>query len=120
MWMLNCDNSTVLRIILLIKNILNIIKIAVPILLILMCMLDITKLVASSNLDKSSKTYKKIGDRILAAMVFFLVPTFVDMTIQLFHIGNLSSSTCWINADKKIIAKAEERARDFLEKGVWK
>lgn len=107
--MLNCDNSTVLRIILLVKDILNILKIAVPILLIVMCMLDIVKLVAASNLDKSSNTFKKVGNRILAAFVFFLVPTLVDIALQLVNVGSITVSTCWINANKNIIAKLQKQ-----------
>lgn len=106
--MLNCDNSAILRMILMAKDFMNIIRIAVPVLLILMAMLDIFKLVMSS-MDKISNTWKKVGNRIIAAVVVFLVPTCINITLNVLEMGSLTASTCWVNANKEMVLALQEQ-----------
>lgn len=106
--MLSCDSSAILRIILMVKDIINIIHILVPVLLILMCMLDVFKLVMSS-MDKNSNTFKKIGNRVLAAVVVFLVPALMDIVLNTLEVGSITASTCWVNANKQMVKALQEQ-----------
>jgi len=69
----------------LIKEILNIIRIIVPIGLILMTTLDISKKVINPD-DKDGG--KKIMIRAIAALIVFLVPTIISITFKIIDWSN--------------------------------
>ena len=83
-----------------IKSALGIIRIVVPIALIVLTTLDVSKKVLNPE-DKDAQ--KKIMIRAIAALLVFLTPTLIDLTMDLLG-GNTSSglSACWSNA-KSII-----------------
>ena len=74
----------------LIKEVLNIVRIVVPIALIAMTTLDITKNVINPD-DKDGQ--KKIMTRAIAALIVFLVPTFIKLTFIVIDWGSNSSGT---------------------------
>lgn len=92
--------STVFKII---KICLNVIRIAVPIILILMTVLDVSKNVINAE-EKDSM--KKIGTRLIAAVIVFLVPTIVNIIMGLVDVAlgqgasnpGTSLSDCWKNS----------------------
>lgn len=100
-----------------VKNILNIIKIFVPVLLIIACMIEITKIIAG-DVEKQAENKKKIINKILAAIVVFLVPTFVNMIMNYLAGTDIESTSCWKNANQEYITKLkaqeEEIAKDIL------
>lgn len=63
----------------LVGKFLNIIHIAVPILLIVLVSLDLAKAVISQDDEMISHAVHSIKNRVIAALLVFLVPTFVDM-----------------------------------------
>lgn len=65
-----------------IKWVMNIMKIAVPIILIVLCALDFSQVVLTGDQDAMKKATSKVVKRALAALGFFLVPTIVNMTIN--------------------------------------
>ena len=86
----------------LIKLCLNIIRFVVPMGLIFMTVLDVSKNVINPE-EKSSM--KKIGNRVIAAIIVFLIPTIVNLVIGLVDIalpnrGNDGGSlkSCWDSA----------------------
>lgn len=86
----------------LIKEVLNIVRILVPIALIAMTTIDITKNVINPD-DKDGQ--KKIMIRAIAALIVFLVPTLIRLSFKLIDWGrnvdgtydNAESglSSCW-------------------------
>ena len=74
----------------LIKEILNIVRIVVPIALIAMTTIDITKNVINPD-DKDGQ--KKIMTRAIAALVVFLVPTIIRLSFVLIDWGRGTSGT---------------------------
>ncbi len=82
-----------------IKTVLNILRIVVPIILIVMTTLDITKKVINPE-DKDGQ--KKIMTRAIAALIVFLVPTIINLTLRVIDWGtgrdvnaDAGLSACW-------------------------
>lgn len=129
--MFNCDNSTVLKVVLLIKNIIDLIKIFGPILLIIWIIIDIVKLVSGDMEDeKVKKTKKRIINRFIAVIAIFIIPIIINNTMTSLGKENVESTTCWVNANEKYIEKkkneeekldeakikADKEARELTEK----
>lgn len=96
------DDKGLVPVFRIIKMCLNVIRIAVPIILIVMTVLDISKNVINID-DKVSM--KKIGTRIISAIIVFLVPTIVNIVLGLVDVAlgsgtnnNTSLSDCWNKA----------------------
>lgn len=95
-----CDDLDILKMILLGKNFLDVARILVPVILIVVMTIDIMKVVL--NPVKESKGITKIViNRLSAAVAFFLVFTFVDITMSLTGEpdNTTTNSSCWINAN---------------------
>ena len=99
------DGSGMITVFKIIKTCLNVVRIAVPIILIVMTVLDISKNVINPD-EKDSMG--KIGNRIIAAVIVFLVPTIVNLVVKIADValGNNSASSenslidCWTKATK--------------------
>ena len=107
-----CDTVGFLRIMYFIKLFLNIIRFVVPIIVIFMIILDLVRNVINPN-DKEGM--KKIINRVVAAIVIFLVPTFINLVVYLISYIELASdsntdfktSRCYTNATSACIEKIE-------------
>ena len=95
-----CENPNILRVILFIKTLLNIVKFMIPMGLIIMVSLDISKGVISG--EDFLKGLKIVGNKILAAMIIFLLPTIVNFVMG-FVDANTSYESCWVNANSNTI-----------------
>ena len=62
---------------------LTIFKIVIPVLLVVMGMLDLGKVIISSNEDENKKGIGKFVKRILAAIIIFFLPTIVTYIFSL-------------------------------------
>lgn len=80
----------------LINSIMKWIRILVPLLLIVFGILDFSKAVFSSNEDNMKKIREKFIKRIVAAVLVFLVPIFVNLILDLASTvwSNINSDTC--------------------------
>ena len=76
----------------LLQKLLNYIKIAGPILVVLLSALDFIKAVASSEEDAFKKAQSRLVIRLVAALALFLVPTFVELLLGL--INGINDPTC--------------------------
>lgn len=87
-----CNRCGVQGIFNVIKEILNIIRIIVPIALIVMTTIDVTKKVINPE-DKDGQ--KKIMTRAIAALIVFLIPTFIRITFKVIDwgLGNTGTGT---------------------------
>ena len=103
-----CDQDFV-AILRIVRWVVNIICFAVPIILIILCILDIDKIVPAGNLDEKLKkeTLDKIVTRIVFAVIIFLVPTIVGLLFKLIPVAdadknvNIQGATwsdCWKEA----------------------
>ena len=75
----------VIKVLNLIVKILNIVRFAVPILLIVLSMIDVCKLIIDPDQEKNIK--KKLSDRLFAAIIVFLVPTLVNLVMNIVDVG---------------------------------
>ena len=100
----NEDFVAILRIV---RWVVNIICFAVPIILIILCILDIAKIVTAGNIDDKLK--KEVSDRIVTRIIFsvviFLVPTIVGLLFKFVPVDTSESTLdgatwkdCWDEA----------------------
>lgn len=98
-----CGQCRVLKIVALVKEILNIIRIVVPIGLIAMTSLDVFKKVLNPE-DKEGQ--KKILTRVIVAVLVFLTPAIINIFLSVIDkVSNHNASaawnnSCWTNATK--------------------
>lgn len=114
-----CVEPDFLRIIYFIKIIINVIFIIVPIGVIVMGLIDLSKSTISSNEEEQKKKSKLFLKRIISAVLVFAVPWIVNVIMGL--LGELTSNVnladCWNNAnsekinDLTTIATNEERLK---------
>ena len=104
-----CENSSILSMLLLVKNFLNLLTIIVPIVLILYTMLDLIK----NQIDVDKKYLKVIGKRFIYAILIFLVPTIINLIVNNIDEGN-KYLTCYKEATIENIKYY--RAREEAEK----
>ena len=95
-----------------IKEILNIILIVIPIILILMGTIDITKAIINQNEQK--KIISKSIKRIMYGIIIFFVPLIVNYTTSLVG-SNLNSNNLWNQANKETVKNLEALKKVELE-----
>ena len=91
-----CSDPDIMHIISVFKTLLNIARIAVPVILIIFIMIDIVKTIASGDVD-TKKLSKSIIKRIIAAVVVFLIfpiGNFVLQNLPVSDDGYLSCYNC--------------------------
>jgi len=80
-----------------IQDIINIIKIAVPILLIIFGMLDFGKGIFSMDENEMKKSQSKFMKRVIVAVAFFMIPTFIGVILNIASkIWDIDPSLCGI------------------------
>lgn len=106
----NCGGSGFLKVLLFIKEIMDIIFIIVPIGLIIMMLIDLSKTVMAGNAEEMKKVSKIVVKRIVYAVVLFAVPTIVSIfNILLGELSTNSYATCLaMSSDKETLARLEE------------
>ena len=104
-----CDNADVLSVMRIVRIVINIIRIAIPIILMIVIMMDIVRAIMDD--DKELNTiFPLIVKRLILAIIIFLVPTFVNIIVHV-SVGNETTYlSCIENAtDDKI---QDLRSRD--------
>ena len=106
-----CNTSGVLRIMYLIKTLINVIRFIVPIILIIMLIYDLPNNVIKPN-EKDG--INKIVKRVVAAVIVFIVPTVVSLVISLIDYAlengddtNYKLTSCYTNANMECIKNIE-------------
>ena len=97
-----CDSADILKVMRIIKIVIIALQILVPIILIVVSMISFTKAVASGENKKAINSFKL---KLLAAVIIFLVPTFVNLLFKLVDQENVYYS-CIQNATKEGISRA--------------
>jgi hypothetical protein len=93
-----CDSPDVLSVINIVIVIMKIIKIAVPIILIVSIMIGIGKAIINNDNDALSKSLRGSVAKMIAAVLVFLMPTFVNLVTNV--AGSPSFKEC-INFNEK-------------------
>lgn len=70
----------------LVQLVFNIIKVAGPILVVLLSSVDFIMVIIKSDNDQFQKAQKKLITRLILALLLFLVPTIVQVLLQIFGI----------------------------------
>lgn len=82
-----------------VKEALNIIHLAVPIILIIMLSIDFAKMVINPD-DPQKKKSKSVKNKFIAAVIIFFIPYIVGLLLSLIS-GSMSDiSGCWNSADE--------------------
>ncbi len=91
-----------------IKAVIKLICWAIPIILIVLCILDVAKIVTAGNIDDKLKkeVTGRITTRLIFAVIIFLVPTIVRMIFDFIPVGKSEGSlkidatwkNCWDEA----------------------
>lgn len=95
-----CANDALLSLIKFIKVIVNLIKIAVPIGLIVYGSLDLGKAVIAGKEDEIKANQQVLLKRLLAAVLVFFVTTFVELAMGLIGGEENEWKECWKAANK--------------------
>ena len=99
-----CENAEILKVFRLVNIVIMLIKIAVPILLIVSVMIDYMK--AVMNHDQLSMTNKLFVNKIMAAVLVFMIPTFVNIIINVIDPRGISYAGCLNSANSETISQA--------------
>lgn len=111
---LNCNDQSMLKIIYLIKNILNLIGIVIPIILIIWCLWDsIQNMISQNGWDQ--KIIKKIINKFIAAVLAFMIPTIINFVLDILGENGYQVGTCWKEATKEGVKNAEQSDIGFSE-----
>ena len=79
----------------LVQLILNIVKVAGPILVVLLSSVDFIMVIINSDNDKFQKAQKKLITRLILALLLFLIPVIVEIILSVF--GITGSATAGIH-----------------------
>lgn len=99
-----CSDVDALRTLYVVKSFLNIGKFLVPLILMVMCSIDIYKVVIKT----SYKPYSIIFKRFVAALLVFFIGTIIDVVLNTLGEANVSATSCWANANRETIAVLQE------------
>ena len=104
-----CTDPSVLKVIYFLKIIVIIIKIAVPIILVVLAMIDLFKAVIASDDKEKKKAVKLLIKRVIYSLLIFFVPTIVNtLMITIGNIGESENFTdCLENATGDCIDQLE-------------
>ena len=110
-----CDNADIMSILRIVKIVITIIRIVVPLILIISLSINYTSAVKSNDSDLLSKANKSAIPKIIAAILVFLIPTFVHI------LGNIGGSTSYIHCldiatSSNINSAYEKVAREKINK----
>jgi len=107
-----CEESNILSVILYLKEIINVIQIIIPIILIIMCAVDLGKIM----LNPEDKKQPKIFKRMVAAVAVFFIPTILNIVLDAAGQQNFMATDCWTNANTSTINKLRVTEQENKEK----
>ena len=108
-----CETTIVLKILLILKSLINIVKIVIPLILIVIIIIDVTKNILDP--DKQKKVLEISIKRFISAIIIFFVPTIVSAIFNIFGNNSLLFS-CFNNANKEYIAEVIEKEKLLRDK----
>ncbi len=107
-----CDNSSMLETVRIVRIIIRVITIIVPILLLVSLSISFTKGV-TSNEGSNKKVYESVVKKLVAAIVIFLLPTFVGIIVNISS-DDFSYKDCFTSSTLEGIQKAKIKEASVL------
>lgn len=109
-----CEDPDILNVLYIFKTGINLVTISAIVILVIMIILDVIKVIASADAD-TKKITNSISKRIIATVIIFLIPSILNIVIQLTG-QTLDYGSCIDNANREYISvayanKAEEYVR---------
>ena len=108
-----CSEPSIMEVMRIIVLFINIIKVVVPIILIISLMIKFAGAVTKNDQDLLNKAAKTAVPNAIAAVLIFLVPTFVDIVVRL-TFPNSSYSECISGISKETVSAAYNKKMDEL------
>ena len=108
-----CSEPSIMEVMRIIVLFINIIKVVVPIILIISLMIKFAGAVTKNDQDLLNKAAKTAIPSAIAAVLIFLVPTFVDIIVRL-TFPNSSYSECISGISKETVSAAYNKKMDEL------
>lgn len=99
-----CEESGFLSLVLLAKEIIDLISIFVPIILIVMIGVQVFKMVMGNVNEDFKKGIKGITLKMIAAVCIFFVPVLVNLFLSMLNKNSYDSGNCWSNANSTVIS----------------
>lgn len=99
-----CEDIKILEATLLANTFITLFKIVIPLGIILFASIDVLKAVSGKNESDIKRAQSMIPKRLIAALVAFLIPTLVTVTINLVD-DNFEFTSCFTNATEENIEK---------------
>ena len=106
-----CEQSNILSVILYLKYLINILQFIIPIALIIMCTIDLGKIM----LNPEDKKQPKILKRMIAAVLIFFIPTILNLVLDAAGQQSYTATDCWTNANTTTIAVLRENEEQEKE-----
>ena len=94
---MGCKDQDIKNLLSVIKKIYNLIRIATPIILVIMGSIDFLKAVISQKEDDIVKNRKKFITRIFLAILVFMVLSIFELVTSILGVSNINDSDSWIN-----------------------
>lgn len=107
-----CSDPDFLRIMLFVNTLLTIAKIILPLAIIVVATLDITKLILEGTPDEFKRQSKKFVNRLISAVIIFFIPTIINVIFG-FVDETFDFMPCFTNATQENVKKAYERRADL-------
>jgi len=101
-----CDNGDFLSVLKIVKTVITIIRIIVPIILILSLAINYMKAVKDSDAEALTKSNKRSIYKIIAAILVFLIPTFINLITKITDPNNNTYLSCLNMATDENISHA--------------
>ena len=101
-----CNNADILSSMRVVRIIILIIRIAVPIVLLLSIMLSYLSAVKDNDMDALNKVNKGIISKVIAALLVFFIPTFVNLIADIVDVNKNSYISCIKLSTKENIQEA--------------
>lgn len=110
-----CDNLDILRILRIVKTAILLIKIVVPIILIVSCMIEVISIITSNDVEISAKLLKSWVRKVIAALLIFLIPTFINLLADLGSADTNEIAKCFQNSTNERIEELTiEQAKKYI------
>ncbi len=101
-----CENGDILSVIRIVNILITIIKIIIPIILMVTLMIDYTRAVYKNDSEALVRTNKTAIGKVLAAMLIFFIPTFVNVIADISSYDTKGINACIANATPEKIEAA--------------
>ena len=112
-----CQNPEVLTISKYVRLVINLIRIIVPIALMISLMVTFINAMTGKGDDELPKALKQSVNKILAAILVFLIPTFINTIMSTMNATSINYKDCLDNATEENISAAyTARAKKYVER----